>query len=64
MEQMRQVASVMVGDHAIGDGHPTYVIAEMACAHEGKPDLAHYGCTHVPYFVTASVNRLESLFRS
>lgn len=31
----------MVGDHAIGDGRPTYVIAEMACAHEGKPDLAH-----------------------
>jgi len=31
----------MVGDHAIGDGRPMYIIAEMACAHEGRLDLAH-----------------------
>lgn len=30
-----------VRDRAIGPGHPTLVIAEMASAHEGKTDLAH-----------------------
>ena len=38
---MRPVAFNKVGDRTIGDGCPTHIIAEMACAHEGKPDLAH-----------------------
>lgn len=31
----------MIDNHAISDGHPAYIIAEMACAHEGELDVAH-----------------------
>ena len=32
---------IRVGARTIGEGSPTYVVAEMACAHEGSPELAH-----------------------
>ena len=32
---------IRIGDHKIGAGYATYVIAEMACAHEGRPDMAY-----------------------
>ena len=33
---------VVVKQRALGDGHPTYVIAEMACSHEGNCDIARH----------------------
>jgi sialic acid synthase SpsE len=34
---MRQVK---LGNRVIGDGHPTFIIAEMACSHDGSVDKA------------------------
>ena len=31
---------VKLGDRLIGDGHPTFVIAEMACSHDGLVEKA------------------------
>jgi sialic acid synthase SpsE len=35
-----KVEDIQIGNKKIGEGHPTFVIAEMACGHEGKLDLA------------------------
>ena len=37
----RSVKPVMIGDRAIGDGHPAYVIAEAGVNHNGDVGLAH-----------------------
>jgi len=34
------VEDIRIGNKKIGERHPTFVIAEMACGHEGKLDLA------------------------
>jgi len=34
------IGDIRIGHKWIGEGHPTFVIAEMACGHEGKFDLA------------------------
>ena len=32
--------SVKIGDKTIGDGHPTFILAEMACSHDGSVENA------------------------
>ena len=34
------MAEIKIGDRLIGDGHPTYVIAEIGVNHNGIPQLA------------------------
>jgi N-acetylneuraminate synthase len=31
---------VMIGDRAIGDGHPTYIVAEIGINHNGDLEIA------------------------
>jgi N,N'-diacetyllegionaminate synthase len=32
---------IRIGERLIGDGRPTYIIAETACSHEGSVEIAH-----------------------
>jgi sialic acid synthase SpsE/sugar phosphate isomerase/epimerase len=34
------MTEIRIGDHVIGDGHPTYIIAEIGVNHNGIPQLA------------------------
>ncbi len=38
---MRNSPCITVGHHKIGDFCQPYILAEMACSHEGKPEFAH-----------------------
>jgi N,N'-diacetyllegionaminate synthase len=33
---------IRIGDRLVGDGEPTYVIAETACSHEGNVEIAYH----------------------
>ena len=34
------MAEIKIGDRVIGDGHPTYIVAEIGVNHNGIPQLA------------------------
>ena len=38
---MNNIPRIKIGDRYIGDLFKPYILAEMACAHDGNPDLAH-----------------------
>ena len=38
---MNNIPHIKIGDRYIGDLFKPYILAEMACAHDGNPDLAH-----------------------
>ena len=38
---MNHSSSITIDRYIIGDSFPPYIVAEMACAHDGSPELAH-----------------------